>query len=81
MNQKVRIKVKTPLGTSETEESGPTVTQGGVEAAIVSSNNVDVGMEEVFNDEEKEIKYKEITVKGLSYMDDIMRMSESIANV
>ena len=80
MNEKVKIKVKTPLGTSETEESGPTVTQGGVEAGIVSSNNVDVGMEEAFNDEDKEIRYKELTVKGLSYMDDIMCMSENLEN-
>ena len=50
MNESVNIKVKTPLGTSESKKTGPTVTQGGIEAALVSSNNIDVGVEETFID-------------------------------
>ena len=78
MNESVNIKVKTPLGTSESKKTGPTVTQGGIEAALVSSNNVDVGVEETFIDETIEIKYEEIPLKPLSYMDDLMRMASNV---
>ena len=80
MNKNVNIKVKTPFGITESKPRGPIVTQGGVESAVISSNNVDEGLKEAFEVEEKELKYEELIVKALSYMDDIFRMSENIEN-
>ena len=76
----MRIKIKTPVGTSESEETGPTVTQGGVDAALVSANNVDVGVCETFTDELKEIEYENVRLNGLRYMDDILRMAREVKN-
>ena len=56
MNKNARIKVKTPVGTSDSEDTGPVLSQGSVEAAIVSSSNVAVGVEEQFGENEKEVK-------------------------
>ena len=77
MNTNVTIKVKTPVGMSEKEEVGQIVTQGGVEAALVSSNNVDVGVKESFTDKDKELKYETIQLGPLSYVDDITRLSDN----
>ena len=78
MNKNVKIKVKTPVGTSEEASTGPIVAQGGVDAAILSANNVSVGVEETFKEKEKEIVYENIRLNPLSYMDDLMEMSETI---
>ena len=47
---------------------------------MISSNNIDVGLKEAFVEEDKEIKYKELVIKALSYMDDIFRLSENREN-
>ena len=80
MNKNVNIKVKTPFGVTESKPTGPIVTQGGVESAVISSNNVDTGLKEAFAEEEKELIYEELVVKALGYMDDIFRMSETREN-
>ena len=53
MNEKANIRVKTPVGLSDPEEITETVTQGSVEAALISSSNVAVGEEEAFLSSEK----------------------------
>ena len=78
MNKDVKIKVKTPVGTSEEAHSGPIVAQGGVDAAILSANNVSVGVEETFREKETEIVYENVRLNPLSYMDDLMEMSETV---
>ena len=66
MNKKVDIRVKTPLGITDSNQTGLTVTQGGVKSAVISSNNIDVGLKEAFVEEDKEIKYLELVIKALS---------------
>ena len=56
MNKEVSVKVKTPVGMTESKSVGPSVTQGTIEAVLMSSNNLDVGVEEAFADETKEVK-------------------------
>merc|ERR1711954_52682 len=80
MNKKVEIRVKMLLGITDSKQIGPTVTQGRVESGVISSNNVDVGLKEAFVEEDREIKYKELVVNALSYMDDIFRMAENKDN-
>ena len=77
MNENVNIKVKTPVGLTESEETGPIVSQGTVPAAIISSSNIAVGVEEAFKESDKEILYHDIPINALSYMDDIFRMADN----
>ena len=81
MNKNVRIRVKTAVGTSESKETGPIVTQGGVDAAIISANNVDVGLTETFGDETNNIKYEDLSINALGYMDDILDANTDVASV
>ena len=80
MNENVRIKVKTPVGTTEAKNAGPTVAQGSVDAAVIISNSLDVGVEETFTDMEKEIQYIDLPLAPEIYMDDLFRMAETIEN-
>ena len=80
MNKNVRIQVKTAVGTTDPGDAGPTVAQGSVDSAPISSNSLDVGVEETFKEPEKEVKYKELSMNAAIYMDDILRMAESIEN-
>ena len=75
MNKTFNIKVKTLVGTSREEKTDPIVAQGSVEAAIISSNNVDVGVTEKFDDNEREIEYADVKLNPLSFMDDIFRLA------
>ena len=64
MNKDTRIKVKTPVGVTKTKEVGPTVTQGSVDAALVSASSLDKGVDKEFNSETNEesieVKYKDL---------------------
>ena len=78
MNKELEVTVKTPVGTSKEHKVGPTVTQGSIEAALISSNNLDVGVEEEFVEKDKEVKYEELSLNAQIYMYDLTRMSESV---
>ena len=78
MNKDVEIKVKTPVGVSDKEHTGPILAQGSIEAAMISSNNVSVGIEETFEDNEREIEYAGTKLNPFSYMDDVLRGAESV---
>ena len=54
------------------------MTQGSVDAAIVSSANVAGGVEEFFNDSSKEIKMEEVDLAPMSFVDDIGKLSNNI---
>ena len=55
MNKRVDIEVKTPVGLSEVTEVTEIVSQGSPEAALISSANVSVGVDDAFKDSNKEI--------------------------
>ena len=58
---------------------GPIVAQGSIEAALISSNNVSVGIEEQFKEKEEEkVKYETVTLDPLSYMDDVFDINENV---
>ena len=77
MNKNIKIRVKTPLGMTETKEAGTGPSQGSVDAALISANSIGNGVKEALNEEDKELKYNEsLVLSGLSFMDDIGRMSE-----
>ena len=54
MNKDTRIKVKTPVGETKTEEVGQMVTQGSVDAALASASSLDKGVDKEFNSETNE---------------------------
>ena len=78
MNKNIRIQVKTPVGLTEPEDTGPTVGQGGVDACTISAVNVDNGVNVAFVDSDGEIVYSGLPLAPLIYMDDIFRMGNDI---
>ena len=76
MNERIRIKIKTPVGTTETEEAGSGPSQGGVDAAILSSNSMGNGVRDTFTEDDKEVEYAgKIVLRPLTFMDDIGRLA------
>ena len=53
LNKTSRIKVKTSVGVSQSAVTGPLVTQGSVEGAVLSAVNLDNGIREFFHNEEE----------------------------
>ena len=59
MNEDIKIRVQTPVGTTKEEKVGCIVGQGTNEGNIISSVSIDGGVKEKFHDkEEKETKDK-----------------------
>ena len=78
MNKNSRIRVKTPLGLTEAKETGPLVAQGSVDGAVLSSNNSGKGVNEEFNEPDKEIRYENLVLGPIIFMDDIFRMAGNL---
>ena len=76
MSEKIRIQVKTPVGETKAKAAGPTLAQGSLDAAILSSNSIAHGFEEAFEGSEKEIKYKELVIDSLCFIDDVGIMAD-----
>ena len=47
---------KTPLGESDTAQTGPVVSQGSISAVILSANNLGTGVVKAFSNRYKEVK-------------------------
>ena len=76
MNKNSKVRIKTPVGITDTKNTGPILSQGSVEAAILSSNNIGNGMKETFTDKDKEVEYLDnIKLAPLSFLDDLARLS------
>ena len=78
MNKKSRIKVKTPVGYTTSQETGALVAQGKPESGILSSVNLDKDVNVTFVSSECEVRYFNLPLSPILYMDDIFRMAESI---
>ena len=53
LNKKARIKVRTPVGISDSCETNPLVSQGSSKGAIMSAVNLDNGISDYFHDKEE----------------------------
>ena len=74
MNKNSKVRIKTPVGITDTKNTGPILSQGSVEAAILNSNNIGNGMKETFTDKDKEVEYLDnIKLAPLSFLDDLAR--------
>ena len=57
MNRNTRIMVKTPVGCSQSADTGPIITQGSVEAGVLSSVSIDNGTDVTFVNSDCEVMY------------------------
>ena len=77
MNKNIKVKVKTPVGVTPLKSTGLGMAQGSVDAAVMSSNAVEKGVDEALNDVEGIISYEDIPIPSQIWMDDILKMSET----
>ena len=77
MNKNTRITVRTPVGESTKRETAGNVSQGSVDAAIVSSNNLSLGVEDFFRTSEFETQYGSLRVLPQIYQDDLFCFLEN----
>ena len=79
MNKNVKVRIQTPVGETSEENTGPIVTQGSVDGAIISSVSIGNDVSEAFADEADkfEVKYESVELSPLCFQDDILRMSDS----
>ena len=78
LNKNTVIRVKTGSGHSEWAEAGELIGQGTGGGALVSSINLDKGMEEFFKGSGDEINYGEVWLQPLMFQDDVVRLTDSV---
>ena len=71
MNKSIKIKVKTSVGLTPSDDTGPVLGQGTVEAGIISSVSLGNGVDVTFADSDCEVRYFELKLSALCYQDDI----------
>ena len=79
LNKETIIKVNTPLGETEEYNTGSGLGQGTVEGAILSSNNLDKGVEENFSDK-VDIFYENVKIDPLLFQDDVASPASDLEN-
>ena len=75
MNKNTRISVQTPVGITEEQDTGEGVGQGTLEGALLSSVNLDNGVNEYFHNSEYEVSYGSLPLQPILFQDDVARMS------
>ena len=81
MNKETVIQVQTPVGLTQTANTGEGVGQGTLEGAIVSAVNLDNGVREFFRNSEYEISYGGLQLGPMLYQDDVARMANDPSSV
>ena len=80
MNKNIRIKVKTPVGITQSADTGPGAAQGSVDAAVISSVSIgnDVSVTFAEADGKQEVSYESVDLSPLIFIDDIFRMTDTV---
>ena len=79
MNKNVRIKVNTPVGVTDSANTGPTLAQGSVEAGVISSVGLDNGMKVTFLESDGDnVLYIDLPIPYQLFMDDGNKMTEKV---
>ena len=91
LNKNSKIRVRTPVGDSQSAETGPCLTQGSVEGAVWSAVNLDNGVKDFFHGEPEnnepesdsaeiieDVKYGEVEIKPLLFQDDVANTANSL---
>ena len=74
LNKDVRIRVRTPVGESEKKEASECISQGSIDAGIVSSVNLGKGVDDFFGSSDDEISYGSIRLLHQAFQDDLCRL-------
>ena len=79
MNKNVRIRVQTPVGVTQSADTGPSVAQGSVDGPPISSTSIGNEVSDTFacKGGDYEVEYNSIRLSSLIFMDDIFRMAAS----
>ena len=80
LNKNTCIRVKTPVGISQSQSTGETVGQGTVEGAIMSAISLDNGVCEFFANSEKEVTYPRVALGPFLFQDDVCRLASDVAS-
>ena len=80
MNQKTKIRILTGVGLTKYKELGELIGQGSFGGALVSALNLDLEVNDYFEDSQDEIYYGNVRIQPLLYQDDIIRLSTSRDN-
>ena len=78
MNKEATVKVKTPVGMTPSAQIDPGLTQGSVEAAVISSAAIGKGASDTFTNKEGVIMYENIPIPYQSFMDDCLKASDNV---
>ena len=78
LNKNTVLRFITGSGHSEWAEAGELIGQGTGGGALVSSINLDKGMEEFFEGSGEEINYGEVRLQPLMFQDDVVRLTDSV---
>ena len=76
LNRDTRITVRTPLGDSDQRETGENWGQGTVEGAIVSSKNLDGGVNDFFEASDYEFFFHSLRLQPILFQDDLLRVCQ-----
>ena len=75
LNKDNRITVRTPVGDSDKRNVKESITQGSIDGAILSSNNLSKGVDDYFFSSECEVSYVEVPLLPQIFQDDLSRLS------
>ena len=75
------IKVKTPMGMSNSKESGENITQGSIGGAILSSSSLSKTMQRFFEGSNCEISYADLPLNVFKFQDDSCRFATSLESI
>ena len=75
MNKNGRVKVKTPVGMTQSKDIDPSITQGSVESSVISSAGIGKGVNDAFSDSDGIVMFEGIPLPQQSFMDDILKSS------
>ena len=77
LNKDTRIKVKTPVGTSNPILTGENVAQGSLEGSIISSSSLAKGVSDFFESSESELFYGSLKLLPMQLQDDLLRLCKN----
>ena len=80
LNRKTVITVKTPLGSTESDEAYEIVAQGSGGAALASQADIGRGVSDYFRRSTYDASYGSVRIQPQSYQDDVLRVAPSASS-
>jgi hypothetical protein len=80
LNSRTVIKVRTPMGLTESQEAGELCAQGSGGASLASQLDVDLGLKSHFSGSMDKPGYGSVSVWPQAFQDDILRVAQNTAS-